>query len=84
MAVELAALITQLRADLVEAMRTGAGSELRFELGLVELELAGALGKSGGSPARCGSGWSSAGPTGAPPRPPSTRAAPTNREAGRS
>jgi NTP-dependent ternary system trypsin peptidase co-occuring protein len=49
MAVELAELITQLRADLVEAMRTGAGSELRFELGPVELELTIALEKSGGA-----------------------------------
>lgn len=36
---ELAELIGQLRADLTEAMRSGDGAELRFELGPVELEL---------------------------------------------
>lgn len=52
MAVELAELITQLRADLTEAMRAGADSELRFELGPVELELTVALEKSGGAEAK--------------------------------
>ena len=52
MAVELAELIAQLRADLAEAMRAGADSELRFELGPVELELTVALEKSGGADAK--------------------------------
>jgi hypothetical protein len=37
--VELAELISQLRSELTEAMREGQDSELRFELGPVELEL---------------------------------------------
>jgi hypothetical protein len=49
MAVELAELIAQLRTDLAEAMRAGADSELRFELGPVELELTVALAKSSGA-----------------------------------
>lgn len=39
MAVELADLIGQLRAELTEAMHAGEGEDLRFELGPVELEL---------------------------------------------
>ena len=39
MAVELAELIGQLRADLTEAMRAGEDADLRFEVGPVELEL---------------------------------------------
>jgi hypothetical protein len=39
MAVELSELISQLRAELTEAMRSGEGSDLRFEAGPVELEL---------------------------------------------
>lgn len=39
MGVELAELIEQLRAELIKAMSTGAGTGLRFELGPVELEL---------------------------------------------
>lgn len=39
MAVELAELIGQLRAELSAAMHAGEGSDLRFELGPVELEL---------------------------------------------
>lgn len=39
MAVELAELIGQLRAELSAAIRAGEGSDLRFELGPVELEL---------------------------------------------
>lgn len=39
MAIELAELIGQLRAELTAAMRKGENSELRFELGTVELEL---------------------------------------------
>ena len=39
MAVELAELIGQLRAELTTAIRNGENSELRFELGTVELEL---------------------------------------------
>jgi len=45
MAVELAELIGQLRAELTEAMRKGDGAELRFELGPVELELTVAVSK---------------------------------------
>ncbi|MFL6122300.1 trypco2 family protein [Actinophytocola sp.] len=45
MAVELAEMIAQLRAELVEAMRAGDGAELRFELGPVELELTVAMSK---------------------------------------
>jgi hypothetical protein len=44
-AVELAELIGQLRAELTEAMRVGDGAELRFELGPVEVELALAVSK---------------------------------------
>jgi hypothetical protein len=40
MAIELAELIAQLRAELTAAMAEGAGEHLRFELGPVELELA--------------------------------------------
>lgn len=39
MAVELAEFIGQLRAELIEAIQAGHGSDLRFELGPVELEL---------------------------------------------
>ncbi|MGE3289106.1 MAG: trypco2 family protein [Pseudonocardia sp.] len=39
MAIELAELIGRLRAELAEAMRAGEESDLRFELGPVELEL---------------------------------------------
>jgi len=39
MAVELAELIGQLRAELTTAMAEGGGEDLRFELGDVELEL---------------------------------------------
>jgi Trypsin-co-occurring domain 2 len=39
MAVELAEMISQLRAELTTAMREGADAELRFEVGPVELEL---------------------------------------------
>jgi hypothetical protein len=45
MAVELAELIGQLRAELTEAMRAGDREELRFELGPVELELTLAVSK---------------------------------------
>jgi Trypsin-co-occurring domain 2 len=45
MAVELAELITQLRAELTEAMDSGEGSDLRFEIGPVELELTVAVDK---------------------------------------
>lgn len=44
-AVELADLIGQLRAELTEAMRTGDGTDLRFEVGPVELELTIAVSK---------------------------------------
>ncbi|TDB98530.1 trypco2 family protein [Actinomadura sp. 7K534] len=40
MKVDLAEMIGQLRTELTEAMRAGADSELRFEIGTVELELA--------------------------------------------
>lgn len=39
MAVELAEFIGQLRAELTKAIQAGHGSDLRFELGPVELEL---------------------------------------------
>ena len=39
MAVELAELIKQLRAELTDAMHAGEGADLRFEAGPVELEL---------------------------------------------
>lgn len=39
MAVELAELIGQLRAELTEAMHAGENEDLRFEVGPVELEL---------------------------------------------
>lgn len=45
MAVELAELIGQLRAELTEAMSAGEGTDLRFELGPVELELTIAVNK---------------------------------------
>ncbi|MGD0606451.1 MAG: trypco2 family protein [Streptosporangiaceae bacterium] len=45
MAVELAELIGQLRAELTKAMDAGDGAELRFELGPVELELTVAVNK---------------------------------------
>lgn len=38
-AVELADLISQLRAELSEALHAGEGSDVRFELGPVELEV---------------------------------------------
>lgn len=40
MAVELAELISRLRSELSEALRAGEDSDLRFELGPVELEVA--------------------------------------------
>jgi len=45
MAIELAELVGQLRAELTEAMRAGEHAELRFELGPVELELTLAVSK---------------------------------------
>jgi hypothetical protein len=39
MAVALADVVANLRAELIEAMRAGEGEELRFELGPVEVEL---------------------------------------------
>jgi len=45
MAVELAELIGQLREDLSTAMRDGEKSDLRFEVGPVELELTVAVDK---------------------------------------
>jgi hypothetical protein len=50
--VELAALIKELRQELSEAMRAGAGEDLRFELGPVELELSVAVERSGGPNAK--------------------------------
>jgi hypothetical protein len=46
MAVELAELIGQLRAELTTAMSAGENADLRFELGPVELELSVAVEKS--------------------------------------
>lgn len=45
MAVALAEVVANLRAELTEAMRAGADEELRFELGPVELELTVAVDK---------------------------------------
>lgn len=45
MAVELAELISQLRAELTAAMVEGQGADLLFELGPVELELTFAVDK---------------------------------------
>ncbi len=45
MAVELAEVIGQLRAELTAAMTVGAGEDLRFGLGPVELELTVAVNK---------------------------------------
>jgi hypothetical protein len=39
MAVALADVVANLRAELAEAMKAGEGEELRFELGPVEVEL---------------------------------------------
>lgn len=39
MAIELAELIGHLRAELTDAIHAGTGSDLRFEVGPVELEL---------------------------------------------
>ncbi|MCK2212366.1 hypothetical protein MF672_000915 [Actinomadura sp. ATCC 31491] len=39
MAIELAELVGQLRAELTKAMNTAEDAELRFELGPIELEL---------------------------------------------
>jgi hypothetical protein len=52
MAVELAELIGQLRADLTKAMHAGDSEELRFELGLVELELTVAVTKEANAGAK--------------------------------
>lgn len=46
MAVELAELIGQLRAELTTAMSDGENADLRFELGPVELELSVGVEKS--------------------------------------
>lgn len=45
MAIELAELIGQLRAELTEATRAGKNADLQFELGPVTLELAVAVDK---------------------------------------
>ena len=47
MAVELAELIGQLRAELTKAMHSGRDEELRFEVGPVELELTVAVQRDG-------------------------------------
>jgi hypothetical protein len=47
MAVELAEMIGQLRAELAMAMSEGEGADLRFELGPVDLELTVAVSKEG-------------------------------------
>lgn len=51
-AVELSALIKELRQELSEAMHAGADEILRFELGPVELELSMAVERSGGPNAK--------------------------------
>ena len=50
--VELAQLISQLRQELSSAMREGAGEDLGFELGPVELELTVAVSKEAGPNAK--------------------------------
>ncbi|WP_066950562.1 trypco2 family protein [Streptomyces lushanensis] len=52
MAVELAEVIGQLRAELTEAMRQGENAGLRFELGPVELELTVSVDKEAGPGAK--------------------------------
>jgi Trypsin-co-occurring domain 2 len=51
-AVELAELIGQLRAELTKAMRSGQDEELRFEVGPVELELTVAVQRDGAAGAK--------------------------------
>lgn len=46
MALALAEVIAQLRAELAEAMEAGEGEDLRFQVGPVELELTVALEKA--------------------------------------
>ncbi|MGH3815899.1 MAG: trypco2 family protein [Pseudonocardiaceae bacterium] len=50
--VELAQVIGQLRQELTAAMREGAGEDLRFELGPVELELTIAVSREAGPNAK--------------------------------
>ena len=50
--VELAQVIGQLRQELTTAMRQGAGEDLRFEVGPVELELTIAVSKEAGPNAK--------------------------------
>lgn len=52
MAVELAEMIGQLRAELVRAMVEGEGADLRFELGPVDLELTVTVAKEAGPGAK--------------------------------
>ncbi|QXE32987.1 hypothetical protein KQY30_00420 [Streptomyces sp. GMY02] len=52
MAVELAKMVRQLRAELTEAMREGENADLRFELGPVEMELTIAVEKEAGPGAK--------------------------------
>ena len=52
MAVELAEVISQLRAELTAAMTAGAGEDLRFGLGPVELELTVAVNKEASTGAK--------------------------------
>jgi hypothetical protein len=57
MAVELAELIEQLRAELTEAMHAGDDADLRFEVGPVELELTVAVDREAGRERGSGFGW---------------------------
>ena|SRR6478609_8820571 len=50
--IELSDVITSLRSELDVARREGAGKDLRFELGPVELEVSVAVEKSAGGGAR--------------------------------
>lgn len=49
---ELVQVVSQLRQDLTDAMRSGADAELAFELGPVELELTVAVEKQAGPNAK--------------------------------
>ncbi|GAA3109745.1 trypco2 family protein [Streptomyces rectiviolaceus] len=50
--IELSEVVGELRRELDEAMRAGAGERLRFELGPVEVEAAFTMERSGGAGAK--------------------------------
>lgn len=63
MAVELAELISQLRSELSDALHAGEGSDVRFKLGPVELEVTLAVAREAKPGGKVRSGWSSWAPT---------------------